>query len=116
MKLTIELGGRKVKMRLPESYAERYDIIAAGANPGRCFAACLGLCWADRKRPKAKYERYNFNALAYGGAVLDELMSRGIPYLEIIQAGGEVYSAIHATIVTADEVDQAEDFTDPKEG
>lgn len=103
--MEITLGDKSHPIVLPPSFALRHEIIAAGAtNMPRAACAALGVS-VPALRLRA---RYNFAPLPYGGAVLDELVARGLKADEVFRAAAEVYSlAVDATI-TDDEVKAAE--------
>jgi len=54
--------------------------------------------------------------MAYGGAVMDELVERGIPWEEIYQAGMMCLSAIVESHIGEPEVAAAENFTEAEAG
>lgn len=79
-------GGKLVPI---SSFAQQADLVPLIdlEVPGRLFrvgAAAVGLAWRGQGKPKAKYEG---DPMAYGGQVLDELVARGIPLDQIMQAG-----------------------------
>ena len=89
---TVTLGGIDIEIGPPASYTVRAEIWkAATKNMDRAFAAALGACWRSKGRPKAKYDAHGYNPLAYGGAVLDELVGRGLDPAEVFAAGGVAY-------------------------
>ncbi len=116
---TVTLGGEEIAIKLPPSPAMRLDIFyAAGTNVDRAACAALGACWHGEGRPPARYTRYQHKPLDYGGAVLDGLLARGLPYREILAAAGEVFALVAGSVrdlvgelTTPDEVEAVEDFT-----
>ena len=75
------------------SFAIQADIVPLGAqaaqenNMGklaRLQAALVGLAWTGPGKPRAKY---GGDPLAYGGAVLDEMIERGVSFGDIASAG-----------------------------
>ena len=94
-------------LRLPPSFASRYDVVAAiEANPYRAMAAALGLCWHGHGRiTSAKWT--GGKVLDYGGAVIDELMGRGISYAEVAVAGARALDMIVESLPKAEEVKEA---------
>jgi len=78
-----------VKLAPISSFAVQADLVPAMdfEAPGRIFrvgAAAVGLAWRGPGKPKAKYDS---DPVSYGGAVLDDLVARGIPLDQIVQAG-----------------------------
>jgi len=117
---TVTLGGQSVALTLPASPSMRLDIFfAAATNLDRAAVAALGACWGDREtRPRVSYARAKHDALAYGGAVLDALLGRGLGYRDVMRAAGEAFVAIEgsvrpllADLADPDEVAAVEDFT-----
>ena len=119
------LRGEEVALRTPDSCAAALDVlVAADKNPRRGIAAALGLCWPvfNRKQrrklkitedhPWAPLEatlvKHDFNALAYGGAVLDELMARDLSLEEVSAAGAIALDAVAELLPDFDEVDEVE--------
>jgi len=116
---TVTLGGEEIPLRLPPSPALRLDIYYAGStNLDRAGCAALGASWHGEAALRAKYARCRHKPLDYGGQVLDELLARGLPYREILAAGGAAYIALAVSVrpflddITAEEVEAAEDFTE----
>ena len=121
---TITLGGRDIPLRVPPSPSMRLDVFFAAAKSlDRAAVAALGVSWGDREsQPRVTYARAKYDALAYGGAVLDELIGRGLTYRDIMRAAGEAFVMIESSVrplladlADPDEVAVAEDFTDPPE-
>lgn len=105
---SVRVGQREVILTLPKSMSVRYDVAAYyNTNSTRALAAALGLCWGVIGRPKAKYED-TFNVGVYGGAVFDELLSKGVSAQEIALAGSWAYVLIARSLPQAQEVDKAE--------
>lgn len=105
---TVKVGQREVTIALPKSLSVRYDVASFySSNPTRACAAALGLCWGGLGRPKAKYES-SYSVGQYGGEVLDELLSRGVPLHEIVAAGSVAFITICRSLPQAGEVDKAE--------
>lgn len=108
MSQSVKIGEETFDLVLPPSFAVRYDIAIAGAgNQHRAFAAALGACWGNPKtRPRARYGS-PFDVADYGGRVLDELVSRGIPPAEILAAGIVAYNLLGESAFAGAEVDEA---------
>jgi len=109
----VVLGGLRVPIALPDSYAVRAEITRAGwTNSSRAYAAALGACMrGPRKpapgrvhRPSVAYGQCDYSPLVYGQRVLDELVGRGIPYWEIQAAGGVCWVLCSRDLVQAGEV------------
>jgi hypothetical protein len=95
---TMTLGGREVPIKLPELESVRMDVhveLTATRNGHRVWAALVGLCWDGPRKPSADYARMRFDVLAYGGAVWDELIKRGVPADEVIAAGVRCWRLIN---------------------
>lgn len=105
---SVRVGQREVILTLPKSMSVRYDVAAYySVNSTRALAAALGLCWGALGKPKAKYED-SYSVGAYGGAVFDELLSKGVSAQEIAVAGSWAYVLIARSLPQANEVDRAE--------
>ena len=114
---TVTIGGETWKPRLPKSFTLRQDLIMAiGSNPRRAAAAALGLCWAAKNPPSAQYQRNNWDPLAYGGAVMDELVARGLDWGEVYTAGMICLSQLVDIHISEPEVQEAENFIDTQAG
>ena len=115
----VTLGGLTVPLVLPPSVSVRLDVYwAGGTNLDRAVCAALGVCWGDRStRPRPTMRSAKYDARAYGGLVLDHLLERGFSYREILQAGGEAFGVIEASVAdyvrtaTHGEVEETEDFS-----
>lgn len=106
-----------------DSFAIQADIVPVGAvaaqegnlgKAARVQAALVGLAWTGPGKPRAKY---GGDPLAYGGAVLDELIERGVPFSDIASAGsvllllaGSAFAKRSGVLVQAQE---RADFTGP---
>lgn len=143
---TVRLGEAEtailVGLRPPNSVATAYDVVGAGAtNPMRAFCAALGVCWnasdvkrdvehvddederaALAKRPvahrltKPPVAKYTFEPLAYGGDVFDALVGRGYRPAQVHAAGVVAMNLLVELLPGGDEVDEAEDFSEPAPG
>lgn len=110
--MTVTIGQHTVPLKAPASFMIRREVaLATQQNTLRGLCAALGVCWGA----KPLKTRYNFNALAYGGEVFDELMGLGLPEAEIYEAGGK---ALELCIMapTEEGVARAEGFTPPPTG
>lgn len=109
---TVTIGGQSIRLGRPASLAVRIDVIAAvSTSEVRGLAAALGICWeAGSPRPPAQYAKFRYDALRYGGAVLDALLGRGVPLGEIMTAGQEAFLWLAESVPTGDRVQAHEDF------
>ena len=85
--MAISIGG--VEFAAPEitSYALALDLYAAAEQGHRGAGALVGWAWTAAgasKRPKAQLKRGDW--LTYGGDVIDDLLSRGVPLTEVADA------------------------------
>ena len=115
--MTIQLGGEEVTLAIPASYALRCDMwMLSAENRQRGLAGALGAAWKMPHRPKVSYAQCRYNPALYGGAVLDELIARGLSLTDIMSAGSKALALISVGLVTEEEVKAAEDFSeDPAE-
>ena len=109
---TVSLGGESVDLKVPASASARWDVYSAATqNSNRAFAAALALCWDGPKPPRARLAGHRFDPLAFGGAVLDELVARGVPLPEVIGAGLRAWQMCGDGLITGSEVEEAEGFS-----
>lgn len=102
----IKLGPHEFAPRLPASYTERREItLAFATSPERASCAALGRCWVGPGKPAAKYE---YEPLAYGGAVMDELVARGLPVPSILAAAGQAWRLVADGVLDLKVVEEAE--------
>ena len=85
--MAISIGG--VEFAAPEitSYALALDLYAAAEQGHRGAGALVGWAWTAAgapRRPKAQLKRGDW--LTYGGDVIDDLLSRGVPLTEVADA------------------------------
>lgn len=115
----VTIGTRTVRLRSPSSPSMAFDVVTAtNTNELRAICAALGMCWEagpDLGCP-AKYKDHKYNALAYGGAVLDALIARGVPLDQVTHAGQVAFMLLAAKLPTRKDVDEAEGFSGPGEG
>lgn len=108
-----KVGKHEVALTLPKSFSVRLDVVgAAGRNAVRACAAALGVCWQGPGKPKQSLERHGYDVLAYGGAVMDELVAHGATAKQVIDAGREALELISESIPTDEEVTATEGFTE----
>lgn len=100
---------RKIKLIAPKSFAARHDLVAAvGSNWRRGFMAALAMCWKGPGLPKVSYQACGFDALKYGGLVMDALLEQGYKMPELIQAGSAAWTLASADILAEVDVAEAE--------
>lgn len=110
--VVVIVGAHTVTLRPPKGQAIAWDILSyRGINGVRAACAALGACWRGEGRPKASYTACGFSPGAYGGQVMEELLERGVKFGAMVQAGEKAVAVLTSSIVTADEVDEAEGFT-----
>ena len=109
------VGEHEITLGIPASYSIRIDVLtAAGQHAQRAFAAALAVCWRGKGRPTSKLSAHRYDVLAFGGAVIDELTGRGVPYQQIVEVGGLAWVGLsEATeIPTEVEVEDQANFTE----
>lgn len=105
------------------SFSLQADLVPVGAQAmesgnlgqiARLQAALVGLAWTGPGKPRAKYSS---DPLAYGGAVLDELVERGLPFGAITSAGTMLFAlagmAFAKRAGVMERAAQQADFTGP---
>ena len=108
----VTLGKHKVELKKPTSFMICREVtLAVGQNALRGMGAALGACWGA-KPLKATVAAHKYDMLAYGGAVVDELVAIGVPEAHIYEAGRQALDLIIATIPREDEVATTEGFTE----
>ena len=109
------LGGKAHPGQLPSSFMVRCEIVSAAyQNYKRATAAALGVCETDLK-VNGSYQSNEFRTLKYGEAVIDELVARGMNWVDVQAAGVQCWPHLAPSIPTAEEVTTAEDFTEAQE-
>jgi hypothetical protein len=118
----VKVGAREYVLVAPSSFAMRAEIHRAmRTNPDRAMVAALGACTNITSKDPLKslhidYAACGYNALAYGGRLLDALVELGVPPAEIYSAGSDAWDFCVTTgsVPIVAEVVAAEDFTDPR--
>lgn len=111
----VKVGRHTITLGLPSSYATRCDVLGAVAkNELRCAAACLGICWeaGPTMRAPASYGSSQYDALHYGGAVIDGLLAQGVGLGEIRAAGKVAFDFLLDSVPSGEAVQAAEDFSE----
>jgi hypothetical protein len=113
--MDIKLGKFAVTLKKPSSFmAAREVTIAVGTSALRGLGAALGVCWSS-KPLKASLAGYKYDMLAYGGAVVDELVALGVSEGEIYEGGKHALDLVIAAIPREEEVATAAGFTEGTE-
>ena len=88
--------------------AVRWEVFSLGAHSSlRASAAALAVCWKGPGKPAATLERHSWNVGRWAGAVLDELLGRGVPLDQIAGIGALAFTALSEGLMTEDEVVEA---------
>ena len=115
---TVQVGSQAVTIGRPPSVAVAVDVVQALAkNEMRGLAAALGVCWeagGSRAAPAA-YKQCGYDALLYGGRVIDQLSARGVSLAEWMEAAQVAALELMALVPQQKEIEAAEAFTDPAE-
>jgi len=110
----VRIGTATIKLGSPPSLALRYDVVeACGVSEVRGRAAALGMCWEAGGSPHApaRWSKHGYKTLAYGGAVVDELLKRGIAMSDIMEAGAVAFMRLMSALPSQEAVESAENFT-----
>ncbi len=111
-----QVGGQNVVLGRPPSVAVAIDVVQALAkNELRGLAAALGICWeagGSRAAP-AQYKLCGYDALLYGGKVIDQLSLRGLSLPDWMPAAQAAALELMQLIPQQKGVAAAEAFTDP---
>lgn len=83
-KISVTLAGKAYVAEIPD-YATRYELLlAASENAIRGSAAVLGCCC--KGLVPSSYETHNCNAMRFGAYVWDQLRSRGVDEIAMVEA------------------------------
>ena len=114
--MEVKIGKSLVLLRKPASFMSAREVtVAVGSNALRGLGAALGVCWAS-KPLKASLAACKYDMLAYGGAVVDELVGLGVPESDIYAAGSKAIDLVVASLPREEEVATAEGFTEGPTG
>lgn len=109
--MEVKLGKHLVELKKPTSFMLSREVtVACGINALRGLGAALGTCWSG-KPLKATLASCKYDTLAYGGAVVDELIGLGIPEADVYEAAGKALDLIVASMPREEAVASAEGFT-----
>ncbi len=107
--MDVTLGRFTVTLKKPSSFTLAREVtMAVGTSAIRGLGAALGACWGG----KSLKATYKYDALAYGGAVVDELMALGVPEAEIYAAGKIALDLVIESLPREEAVAQAEGFSE----
>lgn len=114
--MEVKLGKFTGTLRKPASFMTAREVtMAVGQNALRGLGAALGVCWGG-KPMKATLAACKWDIMAYGGAVVDELVTLGVPEADIYAAGREALDLVIGSLPREEEVATAEGFTDGPTG
>lgn len=106
---THQLGEHEIQLHPPPSMASRWEIFLLGpTNPWRAFGAALAACWKGPGRPTATLARSGWSVAAWGGAVVDELVARGIEPAKVNAVGAVAFGLLSEGLITEEQVQAAE--------
>ena len=112
--MEVSLGKHSVTLKKPVSFMSAREVtVAIGVSALRGLGAALGVCWAS-KPLKASLVGCKYDMLAYGGAVVDELVAAGVTEAEIYTAGKHALDLVIEALPREQEVATVEGFTDPQ--
>lgn len=108
----VTIGKREFDPAMPRGTAKRELLTAATQNAPRACAAALGLVCGDKLdrmlaqngHPKVTYRACGFDALAYGGELLDALEGLGVDPSQVIEQGAAALSWIADSVISEKEV------------
>lgn len=81
-------GVQTVRLTVPESLTERYDLwLAAGTNYQRAAFAALGVCSADDPKVTGG-SKFRGDVFGFGRAIGDHLLASGVSYASLRAAAG----------------------------
>ena len=116
--VTVTLGRRTITLAVPTDLAAVVDCITLSRrNAVRASYMALALCVpaASSWRPRARYSDCGYDPGQFAGAVLDELVSAGVPMPDILSAGTRALGVVAAAFPRKGEVAAAEGFSNAQE-
>lgn len=114
--MEVKIGKSLVLLRKPASFMTSREVtVALGSNALRGLGAALGACWGA-KPLRTTLAGCKYDMLAYGGAVVDELVGLGVPESDIYAAGSKAIDLVVASLPREEEVATAEGFTEGPTG
>jgi hypothetical protein len=108
-------GELRVRLFVPKSLGVRYEVTYAIAESEiKAGCAALGVCSVTIQKhvPWTKKSA----ALAYGADVLEWLLSQGVAYGDVLNAGRLAWWHVSRGLIPAREVEDAEGFSGPTTG
>jgi hypothetical protein len=103
-----QIGQHSITLVPPRSMAIRWEVFSLGAHSSlRASAAALALCWTGPGKPKATLERHQWSVGRWAGAVLDELLARGVALDQIASVGALAFTVLSNGLMSEDEVVEA---------
>lgn len=113
--MDIKLGKFAVTLKKPTSFMSAREVtIAVGTSALRGLGAALGVCWGS-KPLKATLAGCKYDMLAYGGAVVDELVALGVSEGEIYEGGKHALDLVITALPREEEVATAAGFIEGTE-
>lgn len=113
---TVTLWGEPIKLRPPNDYAIKLEVVGAWQRHYlRGPAACLAVCLPYLRRPQVDHGEHGHDPLVYGGVYLHKLIESGLTAPQIIDAGKVAYRLLNRGLVRAFEVKEAEGNSSPPE-
>jgi hypothetical protein len=113
--MEVKLGKFAVTLKKPASFMSAREVtIAVGLSALRGLGAALGVCWSG-KPLKATLAGCKYDTLAYGGAVVDELIALGVSEGEIYEGGKHALDLVISAIPREEEVAATAGFTEGTE-
>jgi len=113
--MDVTLGRFTVTLKKPSSFMSAREVtIAVGVSALRGLGAALGVCWSG-KPLKATLAGCKYDMLAYGGAVVDELVALGVSEGEIYEGGKHALDLVISAIPREEEVAATAGFTEGTE-
>jgi hypothetical protein len=110
----VTLGGREHTLTLPSSYAVRWEVAAlahVSVIRARSAALALTIPGGERGYKMPALSRCGFSVAVYGGEAFDALTAAGIALDDILAQGEIALDYLTDGLVTAKDVDAAEDFS-----
>jgi hypothetical protein len=116
----VRVGEYEVRLVVPSSYTVRAEVDEAALfSYRRGAAAALGVCWVasgSKGRPRVQFGACGHNPTVYGGAVLDELVERGVPPEDVVAAGLVALALIRESMPSQSEVEEEAGNSEPGPG
>jgi hypothetical protein len=98
-----EIALKKPKMSIVYDIVSTWTAQPSQAHIGRLAAAALGVC-ADPTIGLSAYDTDQARPIAYGGLIMDELLSRKVRPHDIIDNGMKILTFLAPLLLSDDEV------------